>query len=72
MDLGFQVILGEGLLTMDLGGYDFTAEGVRDAMSRAAGFVNRIPDFVWQDYGKRSRFQLPEPQFVPTPEPGKV
>lgn len=72
MDLGVQYSLGEGLLTMDLGGYPFDAAGVHTAMSRAAGFVNRIPDFVWQDYGKRPRVQLPEPQYVPTPEPTPV
>jgi hypothetical protein len=25
------------------------------------GFVNRIPDFVWQDYAKRDPIKLPEP-----------
>jgi hypothetical protein len=72
MDLGAQYNLGEGLLTMDLGGYSFDAPGIQAALHRAAGFLNRIPDFVWQDYGKRPRLQLPEPHYVPTPEPAKV
>ena len=67
MDLGYQVQLENGLLIMDLSQYSFDAPGVRDAIARAAGFVNRIPDFVWQDYAKRQPVKLPEPQYTPIP-----
>lgn len=33
-----------------------------EALVKAAGFINRIPPFVWQDYGKRERIELPLPR----------
>ena len=50
-----------GLLTRDLSGQRHDAATCHAAWSSAVGFVNRIPPFVWQDYGKRDRIALPEP-----------
>ena len=69
MNLGFSVHLENGLLIVDLSRYDFNAPGVREAIARVAGFVNRIPDFVWQDYAGRAPLKLPEPAYTPVPEP---
>jgi len=51
-----------GLLTRDLSGQRHDAATCHAAWSAAVGFVNRIPPFVWQDYGKRERIALPEPE----------
>jgi hypothetical protein len=69
MNLGFAVNLDNGLLILDLSPYNFDAPGVREAIARMAGFVNRVPDFVWQDYAKREPLKLQEPQYTPVPEP---
>ena len=57
-----------GLLTRDLSGQRHDAATCHAAWSAAVGFVNRIPPFVWQDYGKRERIALPEPE----PEPPMI
>jgi hypothetical protein len=67
MDLGVQFQIESGLLVMDLAGYPFTAVGVQAAMAKAAGFINRIPDFAWQDYAHCSPLKLPEPAYCPPP-----
>ena len=57
--------LERGLWVMQLGGRH-TAEDCQAARAQAVGFIDRIPDFVWQDYGKREPVKLPEPApFVP-------
>jgi hypothetical protein len=72
MNLGFAMQLETGLLILDLTPYDFDAPGVREAIARVAGFVNRIPDFVWQDYAGRVPLKLQEPQYTPLPEPANA
>jgi hypothetical protein len=53
--------LRQGLLVMDVSGGPHTPEGCQAVWEDAVGFVNRIPDFVWQDYAKRPPIKLPEP-----------
>jgi hypothetical protein len=57
------------LLVMDIGRVNHTPQGCQEAWENAAGFVNRIPPFVWQDYGKREPIKLPEPAPLPPPAP---
>jgi hypothetical protein len=45
------------------------APGRQAAITMAAGFINRIPPFVWQDYGKRPPVELPLPHDAPPPPP---
>ena len=66
---GFTGELRNGLLVMDLSSQPHTAEGCQTAWSQAAAFINRIPPFVWQDYGKRDAFQLPDPVAYVPPAP---
>ena len=62
----FEGELRRGLLIMDIGTAAHTPEGCQQAWEGAAGFINRIPPFVWQDYGKRDPIKLPEPApYVP-------
>jgi hypothetical protein len=65
----FEGELRQGLLVMDISSAGHTAQSCQDAWANAAGFVNRIPPFVWQDYAKRPPIQLPEPTpyFPPAP-----
>ena len=56
----FRVQLVRGLLVMDLTGGRHTAEDCQAAWAKAVGFVNRIPQFVWEDYAKREPIKLPE------------
>jgi hypothetical protein len=56
----FQGELIRGLWVMDLTGGKHTAEDCEAAWTRAAGFFDRIPQFVWEDYGKREPVKLPE------------
>jgi hypothetical protein len=66
----FRGELIRGLLVMDLSGEKHTADACQAAWARAVGFVNRVPPFVWQDYGKRPDVKLPEPAaYVPVPPP---
>jgi hypothetical protein len=64
--------LKQGLLIMALAG-PHTPEGCQQAWENATGFINRIPDFVWQDYAKHAPIKLPEPvpyiSQVPGPTP---
>jgi hypothetical protein len=46
-----------------------TSQGRQAAIAMAAGFINRIPPFVWQDYGKRAPVALPLPHDAPPPPP---
>lgn len=68
MDLGLAVELHNRRLIMDLGGAKFDVDRVHRAMAGMTGFINRIPDFVWQDYANRSPLRLPDPDYTP-PEP---
>jgi hypothetical protein len=62
----FEGELRQGLLVMDVAATSHTAEGCQESWGNAVGVVNRIPPFVWQDYGKRPPVKLPEPvPFVP-------
>jgi hypothetical protein len=65
----FEGELRRGLLVMDVGRVTHTPEGCQQAWENAAGFVNRIPPFVWQDYGKREPIKLPEPAPYVPPAP---
>lgn len=56
----FEGELRQGLLVMDLTPVAHTAAACADAWASAAGFINRIPPFVWQDYAKRPPIELPE------------
>ena len=62
--------IDRGLLTRDLSGQRHDAATCHAAWSAAVGFINRIPPFVWQDYGKRDRIVLPEP--APPIEPSNT
>ena len=65
----FEGELRQGLLVMDIGRVNHTPEGCQQAWASAAGFVNRIPPFVWQDYAKREPIKLPEPAPYVPPAP---
>jgi hypothetical protein len=62
----FCATLERGMLVLDLSAARFDAQACHAAWSSAAGFVNRIPPFVWDDYGKQPRLQLQEPT-LPAP-----
>src|SRR4051794_30795874 len=67
----FQGQLVRGLWVMDLAGGGHTAEDCQAAWAKAVGVINRIPPFVWQDYGKREAVKLPEVgAYVPQPTLG--
>jgi hypothetical protein len=63
-----QLALGDGRLLMDIGKLPHTDEGCAAAMDLATGFVNRIPEFVWKDYGHRDPITLPSVN-APAPLP---
>ena len=56
----FEGELKQGLLVTDVSSGPHSAEGCQQVWENAAGFVNRIPPFVWQDYGRRDAIKLPE------------
>jgi hypothetical protein len=58
----FKCELIRGLLIADVSGEKHDAENCQQVWAQATGFVNRIPPFVWQDYGKRPEVKLPEPK----------
>lgn len=60
--------LQNGMLLMELSGSRHDAASCHVRWSHAAEFVNNIPPFVWQDYGKRPPVELPEPV---APDPGR-
>lgn len=61
--------LVKGRLVMDVNSRPHSAEGCQEAWRQACGFVNRIPEFVWQDYGHRAPVTLPEPAAYASPPP---
>src|SRR5205823_3374006 len=63
--LRFEGQLGDGLFVSDITRMPERAEAKQAAFAMAAGFINRIPPFVWKDYGKRDAMKLPEPQSAP-------
>jgi hypothetical protein len=65
MTMSFHAELARGLLIMDVSTAAHTAQMCHGAWSAAAGFIERIPPFVWQDYGKRAPFRLPPPVAPP-------
>lgn len=69
--LRFEGDLRNGRLVMDVSGVQHTADGCQQVWAQAAGFIDRIPPFVWQDYGKRDPVKLPEPvpYVAPSAEP---
>ena len=56
------VQLESGKLLMNLSGWRFKhdAFGCYHAWANAVGFINRIPSFVWHDYGSRAEVRMPE------------
>jgi hypothetical protein len=62
--------LERGMLLMDLSGTSHDAANCHAAWARAVGFVNRVPSFVWQDYGHRARVELPTPVLPVAPAAG--
>lgn len=64
-----QFSLASSILLMDLGKLPHTAEGCTAALSLVSGFINRIPAFVWKDYGHRESVTLPEVLQPPPPIP---
>ena len=66
----FEGELKQGLLVMDVSSGPHTPEACQEVWENAAGFVNRIPPFVWQDYAKHEPVKLPEP--VPYVPPAPV
>ena len=68
----FSAQLLRGMLVLDVSNTKHTAETCQQVWSTAVGFVNRIPSFVWQDYGKRPPVALPEPvpYVPPVPQAG--
>ena len=71
MNLGIQFHLQGQLLVMNLARYHFDAAGVAGAMTAMGGVVNRIPDFVWQDYGKAPPVKFPEIHYTPPAAPAQ-
>lgn len=68
MHQGFTAQIARGLFVMDVSQVDHTAEGCQQVWVQTAGFVNQIPPFVWQDFGRRSPLRLPDPvPYVPPP-----
>jgi hypothetical protein len=68
MDRKFVGQLEQGKFALELARNNkFTVGMVQDAWEQAVGFINRIPPFVWQDYGKHERIELPEPRPLPQP-----
>jgi hypothetical protein len=61
--------LRQGLLMMDATRGPHTPEGCQEVWENAVGFINRIPDFVWQDYAKHEPIKLPEPTPYVPPAP---
>lgn len=57
----FQGELVNGLFVMPTDRMPHSAEGCQAALSTAIGFINRIPPFVWQDYGHRPPMTLELP-----------
>jgi hypothetical protein len=55
-----QFTMQGGRLLMDIGKLPHTGEGCATALAIVAGFVNRIPAFVWKDYGQREPVTLPD------------
>ena len=65
----FEAELKQGLLVTDCSGGPHTAPGCQEVWENAVGFINRIPDFVWQDYAHRPPLKLPEPVPLPAGAP---
>ncbi len=65
LNLALPIEFNGRLLVMDLGGCKFDALSLADAINAVAGMVNRIPDFVWQDYGKTLPVKLPQVVYTP-------
>jgi hypothetical protein len=61
MDLKFVGQLEDGKFIIDISGLQYDAGGIGQTWEQAVGFINRIPPFVWQDYGKRAKLELPPP-----------
>jgi hypothetical protein len=64
-----QFMLQNGRLLMDIGKLPHTGEGCSTALAVVNGFVNRIPAFVWKDYGHREPVTLPDIHQPPPPTP---
>jgi hypothetical protein len=66
MNRRYEGELKQGLVIMSIGASPHTPEACQEAWENAVGFINRIPDFVWQDYAKHEPIKLPEPvPYVP-------
>jgi hypothetical protein len=67
-----QFTLNNSRLLMDIGKLPHTPEGCAAALSLVNGFINRIPAFVWKDYGHREPVILPDlnqPPPLPVAQP---
>ena len=64
-----ELSLSGPLLLMDIGKLPHTGEGCAQALALVSGFVNRIPAFVWKDYGHREPVILPDVHRPPPPVP---
>jgi hypothetical protein len=60
MDKRFVGQLEQGKFVIDITGIKFEPGPIADAWRQATGFINRIPPFVWQDYGKVPQIRFPE------------
>lgn len=69
MTQSFAAEVRDGLFVMPTDRISHTAEGCRQVYSMAAGFINRIPVFVWQDYGKRPPITFHEPADAAASDP---
>jgi hypothetical protein len=67
MTHSFSAQCENGMLLMNLSGARHDADSCHLAWSAAAGFLNRVPPFVWGDYGKTNRIELPESSSPPPP-----
>jgi hypothetical protein len=68
----FEGQLGDGLFVSDITRMHEQPPAKAAALAMAAGFINRIPPFVWQDYGKRAAVQIPEAQAPAPPAPSQT
>ena len=64
MEKKLAAMIERGLWFMDLGGEDYGPELLQSALELTTGFINRIPEFVWHDYGGRQPLRLPEPHVI--------
>jgi hypothetical protein len=62
LPLEFELEINRGLLVRALRAHTLSATTCQEAIGLLAGFINRIPEFVWSDWGRISPVKLPSPE----------